>query len=102
MQELQVFGGFRGTGESIQVINHVAPNWEELAIALGFKYYTIKTVHRDHKSDAREACRRILSMWLEGAEEGLVQPVTWTTLVQCLVNAEFSCLAEKLMESFGD
>ena len=87
-------------GVTVQVINHVAPKWEELAIALGFKHYTIMTVKRDYKSDAREACRQILSMWLKEAEETLVRPVTWDTLIQCLTNAEFSCLAEELKESF--
>ena len=79
----------------------MAPNWENLAIALGFEYYTIKTVQRKYKSDAREACRQILSMWLEQAEEeNLVRPVTWATLIQCLVTAELSCIAEKLKDSF--
>lgn len=102
MQELKEIRRHGGMGVTVhvRVIDNVAPNWEDLAIALGFKHYTIKTVQRNHRSDAREACRQILSMWLEQAEENLARPVTWTTLIQCLVNAELSCLAEELKESF--
>lgn len=94
--------GERGVKLHVRVIDNVAPNWENLAIALGFKYYTIMTVRRNYKSDAREACCQILSMWLEQAEEeeDLVRPVTWATLIQCLVTAELSCLAEELKGSF--
>lgn len=89
-----------GVNVHVRVIDNVAPNWEELAIALGFKHYTIKTVQRDHKNDARGACHKVLSMWLEQAEENLVRPVTWNTLIQCLITAELSFLAEELKESF--
>jgi hypothetical protein len=103
LHELKEISRHGGTGVKlhVRVIDKVAPNWEELAIALGFEHYTIKTVQRNYKSDAREACRHILSMWLEQAEEeNLVRPVTWDTLIQCLVTAELSCLAEELKESF--
>ena len=89
-----------GVTVHVRVIDNVAPTWEDFAIALGFKPCTIKTVLRNHRSDAREACRQILSMWLEQVEENLAKPVTWATLIQCLVDAELSCLAEELKESF--
>ena len=69
-------------------------------MALGFKYHTIATVGRDHAKDAKGACHQILSLWLEETEEGLIEPVTWTTLIQCLVDVELSRLAEELNRIF--
>lgn len=69
-------------------------------MTLGFKYHTIATVGRDHAKDAKGACRQILSLWLEETEEGLIEPVTWATLIQCLVDVELSCLAEELNRIF--
>lgn len=86
----------RFNDETVRVIDAVAPKWEELAIALGFKPYTIQTIQRDHVQDARAACQRMLSMWLEEKEENLCRPATWLTLVQCLIDAEFSTLAQDL------
>ena len=85
---------------SVRVVDHVAPQWEQLAMALGFKHHTIATVGRDYAKDAKGACHQILFLWLEETEEGLVEPVTWATLIQCLVDVELSCLAEELNRIF--
>ena len=80
----------------VRVIDTVAAKWEELAIALGFEASVIDYIRRDHVHDAKAACRRVLTMWLEEEEENLCGPVTWTTLIQCLKNAEFSNLAQDI------
>ena len=76
----------------------MAAQWEELAIALGFEA-VIERIRRDYVQDARGACRHVLTEWLaEKAEGNLRGPVTWTTLIDCLIDAGFAGLAEQLKE----
>lgn len=82
-------------GRKVKVIDSVAAKWEELAIALGFDAPDIDYVKRDYTQDAKGACRQVLYMWLnDESNENL--PITWTTLVQCLKDAQFSSVAEDL------
>ena len=95
LQELQVLNSDSGDAKKIRVIDTVAAQWEELAIALGFEAAVINYIRRDHVHDAKGACRDVLGKWLE-EEENLRGPVTWTTLIECLVDAGFASLAEAL------
>ena len=99
LQELQVLTDSGGSGsdmKNIRVIDTVAAQWEELAIALGFEAAVINYIRRDHAHDAKGACRHVLTRWLAEEEESLRGPVTWTTLIECLMDAGFAILAEDL------
>ena len=74
-----------------------ASEWEDLAIALGFEAADIDCVKRDYVQNAKGACREILMKWLNGEIE-LDAPVTWSTLVQCLIDAGQVGLAQDLQE----
>ena len=95
MKHLQVLKG-RG-GRKVRVIDSVASEWEELAIALGFEKCDTDSFNRDYSQNAKGACRTVLRMWLNG-ESDLDQPITWTTLIQCLIDAGFASVAEDLEE----
>ena len=95
LQELQVLGSESGA-KKIRVIDTVAAQWEELAIALGFEAAVINYIRRDHVHDAKGACCHVLTKWLAEKEENLRSPVTWTTLIECLTDAGFAGLAEDL------
>ena len=87
--------------KTVRIIDSVAPNWEELAMALGFDGPAIKRISRDYSDDCREACSQMLTKWL-GMEYGdTCKTVSWTTFIQCLKDADFSCVAIKLEGILG-
>ena len=97
LQELQALSSESGRSD-IRVIDTVAARWEDLAIALGFEA-VIERIRRDYVQDARGACRHVLTEWLAERDEGssnLRGPVTWATLIDCLIDAGFAGLAEEL------
>ena len=97
LQELQVLSSESGDMKKLRVIDTVAAQWEELAIALGFEAAVINYIRRDHVHNAKGACCQVLTKWLaEEAEENLRGPVTWATLIECLADAGFASLAEDL------
>ena len=71
----------------------VSADWEELALALHFDGEVLRAVERSQHFQVEAACRTILQRWLDG--EGL-QPVTWETLVEALVDIEHGALARDL------
>ena len=91
MWQLQKF--VRVSGRPVRVVQMVSANWEELALALHFDGEVIWAVERNQHFQVEAACRTILQRWLDG--EGL-QPVTWETLVEALVDTEHGALAGDL------
>ena len=75
------------------MVEEVSADWEKLALALHFRGGIIRAV-RENERQVESACRRILDQWLEDGE-GL-QPVTWETLVEALVDIEHGALAGDL------
>ena len=93
LHELQLLKGV--DGGKVRVIERVAPNWKDLAIALGFDQSRIKTIEKDYRGSMEEACQEMFMRWLDG-EHDLAQPCTWDTLIKCLSRAVFRDLAIKL------
>ena len=93
LQQLQVMSDH--SGEELRIRDEVAAQWEDLAIALGFEGCNIKCIKRDHSQNARAACQLMLLEWLNG-ERNLRKPVTWGTLIQSLVDADFKSTAERI------
>ncbi len=82
----------------IRIIDSVAANWEEVAIALDFDVPEIATVRLECHFQPKPACRMILSNWLKG--QGC-QPPTWERLVEALSDANFLSLAQDLQQILG-
>lgn len=89
---------FSSDSKTIRVIDSVAAKWEELAIALGFNASMIDRLRRDYTSDCKEACTQMLITWLTMEHCDESKPVSWSTLIDCLIDAEFSSLAVELKE----
>ena len=79
------------------VIKSVAPKWKELAMEMGYEYSVIESVDMKTQKDPQNAAYEILGCWLTGSE-GLCEPVTWNTLIDCLSNIECQSLADKLID----
>ena len=82
--------------KTISVIESTAAKWEEVAIALGLDAPAIERIRRDYTSDCREACSQMFAHWLKMDYLDEEKPVTWSTLIDCLKDAEFSSVAEEL------
>lgn len=95
LQQLEELTGC--DSKAVRIINCVASKWEELAIALDFDAPAIDCIRRDFSSDCKEACSQMLQKWIK-MEYSVCKPVTWTVLIQCLQDAEFSTLAKDLSE----
>ena len=83
--------------KAIKIIDTVAPEWEELAMAMGFPAYVISTIRRNNLRNAKGATLQILTLWLEGKSS---VPVSWESLVGCLHQAEFSNVSFDIQEMF--
>ena len=68
-------------GKAIKIIDTVTPEWEELAMAMGFPAYVISTIRRNNLRDAKRA-----TLQIEGKSS---VPVSWESLLDCLHQAEF-------------
>ena len=73
----------------------MAPDWKDLAIALGFDQSRIMIIEEDYRGRVERACQEMFMRWLDG-EHDLAQPCTWDTLIKCLRRAGFSNVANGL------
>ena len=70
----------------MKVIESVAAQWEQLALALHFGSSVIDIVKRNNFYQTEDTCREMLQRWLEGQGETR-QPVNWATLIDSLLEA---------------
>lgn len=87
----------KGKGEKkVRIIDTIASEWEELAIALGFDGNVINYVKKDYVHDSKGASSKILGLWLENEDEQLKGPISWSTLLQCLDDIGYSSLSNDI------
>lgn len=95
MKELQLLKGL--DGRKVRIIDEVATEWEKLADTLGFEATEISYIQKDHHQQPVASCRQVLDTWLqENPDNRLQQPVTWETLIQCLIETGCSILVQDL------
>ena len=79
----------------MRVIEEVSAKWKDLAIALRFDSYRLKSLENNVQHTSEFACRGMFIRWLDRRED-LRRPVTWATLIQSLKDAQLATIAEKL------
>ena len=79
LYQLQKFEGQEG--RIVMVIKQVAPDWEQLAIALRFNEAEFRAIKYNNHYQCEPACRDMFGRWLEGSAR---QPVSWETLIAAL------------------
>ena len=82
----------------MRIIDTIASQWEELAMALGFDGNVIAFVKKDFVHDSKGATYKILRMWLENEYDKLKQPISWTTLLECLVDIGYSTICDEIRD----
>jgi hypothetical protein len=81
-------------GIELRIMKKVAPEWDEVAVALGFDGARIKTIEMGAHHQPRKACREIFTEWLNGGRN--LQPPTWDVLIQSLIAANLTEIADLL------
>ena len=81
-------------GRVLRIMESVAPQWKQMAIALGFSVARIKSIETSKLRQTDDASFEIFSCWLEGEHD--LKPPTWDVLVQCLKQANLLDIAEML------
>ena len=79
-------------GKKIQVIDSIGSQWDEVAKALKIKHEDIEMIKTTHSDNDEEACREMLTTWLEGNNG----EVSWTAFTQALIDAGLPELADSL------
>ena len=80
LHELQLLKLPNGT--ELRIMKEVAPEWDEVAVALGFDGARIKTLKMGAHYQPREGCLEMFTEWLDGGHD--LQPPTWNVLIQSL------------------
>ena len=93
MQQLQKIKG--KDNKMIRIMTSVSPDWEDVAISMGFEAHTIGTIRRDNVHDSKAATRQLFMLWLEGRRK------SWEVLVEILDDAGFTVIASDLQEMFA-
>ena len=81
-------------GQKLRIMERVAPQWKQMAIAFGFSVARIKSIEKGEHYQPDDASFEIFSCWLEGEHD--LKPPTWDVLIQCLKQASLLNIAEKL------
>ena len=92
LRELQLLKLPNGT--DLRIMKEVAPEWDEVAMALGFDGARIKTLKMGAHYQPKEACREMFIEWLDGGRD--LQPPTWNVLIQSLRAANLTEIANLL------
>ena len=79
-------------GRKVEVLESIGSEWEEVAKALDMGQEDIDMIKTRHSDHDEEACREMLAIWLEGNNG----EVSWTALIQALIDAGLPLLADNL------
>ena len=82
--------------KDIRIMDSVSPDWEDVAICMGFEAHIINTIKRDNL-DSKGATRQLFMKWLEGKH---CEQHSWEKLSHCLEDAGFSVIALDLQKCF--
>ena len=86
-----------GDGSEVRIIETVADDdWCRLAEALGFDGPTRVSIATQASFKPDIACIGMFDHWLQGGQR--LKPATWSTLMWCLNNSDFTDLARKVKE----
>ena len=82
----------------INIIQEVAPHWQDLATNLDFEpnETTMQIIDRKHRSDPEACCREMMQLWLIGMGR---QPATLELLVKILTDCNLMALAQQVKEA---
>ena len=83
------------SGERVEIISTLAPDWKDFGIQLDFDDTgrTLDRIDREHPLRPIDCCTQMMREWLEGRSR---QPATWATLIDLLKCVHLNVLAEQV------
>ena len=81
-------------GRKVRVVESIGSEWEEVAKALDMGQEDIDMIKTRHSDHDEEACREMLATWLEGNNG----EVSWTALIQALIDSGLPELADSVKD----
>ena len=78
----------------MRIIQTVAANWHDVALALKFEDYVCKTIEKSHPMCCQDCCRDMFGRWINGVG---TQPHTWIALAEALKTANHNAVAEQVL-----
>ena len=79
----------------MSIIKMVMSHWERIATRLYFESYIVDAIQRDNNHSVENACRTVFTYWLGGMDQ-LREPISWSTVIKALKEAELSEVATKV------
>ena len=86
------------SGGTINIIQQVAPHWQDFAMSLDFDANgtTMQTIEQKNRGDPEACCREMMQLWLRGRGR---QPATFKLLVDILHDCNLIVLAQQVKET---
>ena len=72
-------------------MEEVAPEWDEVAIALGFDGARIRTIKMGAYYQPAKACLEMFTDWIDGGHD--LKPPTWDVLIRSIRAAKLTEIA---------
>ena len=94
MPELHQLQLMKGRGQTLRVMESIAPRWKQLAIALGFDQSRINSIKQNSHYKTEDACLSMLMRWQNGEHD--LKPYTWANLILALQACGERALANSL------
>lgn len=79
----------------VKVLEGAASKWDGIARRLYFDGNMISQIWTESQNVQLRACQSLFTQWLDG-KEGLRTPITWSTVIEILKEANLVKLADDL------
>ena len=96
--DMQVLAYCEHNGQSIRIIDELAPDWIKIGYLLYFSSSDLDSISQQY-SNSRDSCKDMLSKWLDGCcDQYDNRPKTWTTLLEVIEAARWGTLVNEIQE----
>ena len=100
MDQLMMLKSATCKGDKVDIIETVAPDWKKIGILMNLdpiarKVKCIETDHAHKWNGCVICCQEIFRLWLDSPD------VTWGNLIELLIDAEHTALAEQVKNVLG-
>ena len=87
-------------GDKVEIIKTIAPDWKNIGILMDLdpnarKVECIETDHAHKRNGSVICCQEIFRLWFDSPD------ATWGNLIELLIDAEHTALAEQVKNALG-
>ena len=86
--------------DKVEIIKTVAPDWKQVGILMDFdpnarRVECIEADHAHRRNGSVTCCQEIFQLWLD------ISDATWRDVIELLIDAEYTALAEQVKNALG-